>query len=75
MPHNERRGQEFFQKNLALDFSQWLPTNITQQLLAYQRQIDFPEAEEGSVSEFTIVFKLDVTIIGFFKFYKKYFSH
>ena len=39
------------------------------------RQIDFPEAEEGSVSEFTIVFKLDVTIIGFFKFYKKYFSH
>ena len=23
---------------------QWLPTNITQQLLAYQRQIDFPEA-------------------------------
>ena len=54
---------------------QWLPTNITQQLLAYQRQIDFPEAEEGSVSEFTIVFKLDFTINGFFKFYKKYFSH
>ena len=54
---------------------QWLPTNITQQLLAYQRQIYFPEAEEGSVSEFTIVCKLDVTINGFFKFDKKYFSH